>query len=193
MNHVYNTHAFVLRSFSIGENNKKLILLSRNFGVMRVNAQAVRKIESKLRPMIQDYSRADFSVVKGNNGWRLINSANSENLRSDLDKEQNVVVAKIFSLIDRMIPEEDGDEKIFEVVEEFVDFLKVNKSNEETLVGLEILTVLKILSNLGYLENKNNFLDLVNRDYSLESISYILQHKKECVRVVNQAIKESHL
>lgn len=193
MNHVYNTLAFVLKSFPINESNKKLVLLSRDFGVMRVNAQAVRKMESKLRPMIQDYSLAEFSVVQGNQGWRLINSANSENLRTVFSKEKFVVLVKVFVLIDRFIPEEDGDGNIFSVVENFVNFLKENEMTSRQLEGLEILTALKILEMLGYLENKKNLRDIVAGDFSIESIDQILKHKAESVRMVNQAIKESHL
>ncbi len=193
MNHVYSTQAFVLKSFPINESNKKLVLLSRDFGVMRVNAQAVRKMESKLRPMIQDYSHAEFSVVRGNQGWRLVNAANSENLRAMLPKEKFLVLAKVFVLLDRFIPEEDGDNEIFSIVENFSNFLKTETMDSRDLDGLEILTALKILNLLGYLENKNNFLNLVNGEYSLESIREILKHKTESIRVVNQAIKESHL
>lgn len=193
MNHVYSTTAFVLKSFPISESNKKLVLLSRDFGVMRVNAQAVRKMESKLRPMIQDYSRAEFSVVRGNQGWRLVNAANSENLRTMLPKEKFSVLAKVFVLIDRFIPEEDGDSAIFVLAENFVDFLMSKIIDGRDLEGFEILTVLKILNLLGYLENKNNLQSVVQMEYSLESIREILKHKSESVRIVNQAIKESHL
>ena len=193
MNHVYSTTAFVLKSFPISESNKKLVLLSRDFGVMRVNAQAVRKMESKLRPMIQDYSRAEFSVVRGNQGWRLINAANSYNLRAMLPKEKFSVLAKVFVLIDRFIPEEDGDGAIFVLAENFVNFLMSETIDGRDLEGFEILTVLKILNLLGYLENKNNLQDVVQMEYSLESIREILKHKAESVRIVNQAIKESHL
>lgn len=193
MNHVYSTTAFVLKSFPISESNKKLVLLSRDFGVMRVNAQAVRKMESKLRPMIQDYSRAEFSVVRGNQGWRLVNAANSENLRTMLPKEKFSVLAKVFVLIDRFIPEEDGDGAIFVLTENFVNFLMSETIDGRDLEGFEILTVLKILNLLGYLENKNNLQSVVQMEYSLESIREILKHKAESVRIVNQAIKESHL
>lgn len=193
MNHVYSTTAFVLKSFPISESNKKLVLLSRDFGVMRVNAQAVRKMESKLRPMIQDYSRAEFSVVRGNQGWRLVNAANSENLRTMLPKEKFSVLAKVFVLIDRFIPEEDGDGEIFVLAENFVNFLMSETIKSRDLEGFEILTVLKILNLLGYLENKNNLQSVVQMKYSLESIREILRHKAESVRIVNQAIKESHL
>ena len=193
MNHVYSTTAFVLKSFPISESNKKLVLLSRDFGVMRVNAQAVRKMESKLRPMIQDYSRAEFSIVRGNQGWRLINAANSDNLRAMLPKEKFSVLAKVFVLIDRFIPEEDGDSAIFVLAENFVNFLMSETIEGRDLEGFEILTVLKILNLLGYLENKNNLQSVVQMKYSLESIREILRHKAESVRIVNQAIKESHL
>lgn len=193
MNHVYSTIAFVLKSFPISESNKKLVLLSRDFGVMRVNAQAVRKMESKLRSMIQDYSRAEFSVVRGNQGWRLVNAANSENLRTNLPKEKFSVLAKVFVLIDRFIPEEDGDGAIFVLTENFVNFLISETIDGRNLEGFEILTVLKILNLLGYLENKNNLRDVVQMKYSQESIREILKHKAESVRIVNQAIKESHL
>lgn len=193
MNHVYSTTAFVLKSFAISESNKKLILLSKDFGVMRVNAQAVRKMESKLRPMIQDFCRAEFSVVRGNQGWRLVNAANSENFVNNLAKEKFLILAKVFSLLDRLNPEEDGDGGLYPIIHESIEFLSVEVLDGTELEGFEVLTVLKILNHLGYLERKSNFFDVVDESNSHDSIKQILKHKKESVRVVNQAIKESHL
>lgn len=193
MNHVYSTTAFVLKSFAISESNKKLILLSKDFGVMRVNAQAVRKMESKLRPMIQDFCRAEFSVVRGNQGWRLVNAANSENFMNNLAKERFLILAKVFSLLDRLNPEEDGDGALYPIMHEFVEFLSVGDLDATELEGFEVLTVLKILNHLGYLERKSDFFNVVEEPNSRDAIKQILKHKKESVRVVNQAIKESHL
>ena len=47
MHHIYKTRAIILNSQPIKEADKQLILLTQDFGLIRVIGQGTRKIESK--------------------------------------------------------------------------------------------------------------------------------------------------
>ena len=193
MNHIYNTRGYVLASFPSGEYNKQLVLLTEQFGVIRVTAQAVRKIESKLRTSIQDYSYAEFFLVHGKSGWRLTNTTHIENIHSEIPDKDFLMIARIFSLIMRLIPEEDNASKVFSVIDEVIAFIKENALDAVGRENLEILATTKILADLGYIEHHEEIMASVAGGITQATIAQIGTHKKEAIKIVNQAIRESHL
>lgn len=193
MNHVYHTRGFVLAHFPHGEYNKRLVILSREFGVIRVTAQAVRKIESKLRTSIQDFSEAEFFLVHGKSGWRLTNTSHVRNLHAEFSERDFQMIARIFSLVMRLIPEEDNASQIFSVIESLLVFLSAQELSDADIELLEILTNLKILSDLGYIPHEAALAPLISGDVTTDSLEQINKHKKSAIKLVNQAIRESHL
>src|SRR3989338_4112750 len=67
----YHTEALVLGNREMGEADRVVALFTRDFGLVRARASAVRTEHSKMRYAVQDYARADVSLVKGKRGWRL--------------------------------------------------------------------------------------------------------------------------
>jgi len=193
MNHIYHTKGFVLASFPHGEYNKRLVLLTSDFGVIRVTAQAVRKIESKLRTSIQDYAEADFFLVHGKSGWRLTNTSHVRNLHSALPERDFHMMARIFSLITRLIPEEDNASTICGVIQEFITYVTTATVSDKDMESLEVLANLKILSDLGYIPYHEKLSPLIAGEINSDVLAHIEAHKKEAIKLVNQAIRESHL
>lgn len=193
MNHVYNTRGFVLAHFPHGEYNKRLVILTREFGVIRVTAQAVRKIESKLRTSIQDFAEAEFFLVHGKSGWRLTNTSHVRNLHSALSPRDFQMMARIFSLVTRLIPEEDNASRVFSVIESVLTYVDRRAIDDVHIEPLEILSNLKILSDLGYIPHDAELAPLIAGNVTDEALAEITRHKKEAIKLVNQAIRESHL
>lgn len=193
MNNIYQTNGFVLRSFPLKEHNKKLILLTEDFGVIQVNAQSVRKIESKLQPLIQDFSLSEVVLVFGRQGWKLTNAKIIKNLYYSLREEKIEILVRIFTIILRLIPEEQKHPEIFDIVKKSADFLEKN-SNEEVVINyLEVVSILKILHQLGYIGENQDLQKYLDNDFELRHISGFGKDHKKCVRAINLAIKESHL
>ena len=71
MHHIHHTEAFVLGSSPKGEDSKLLRLYTRELGLVYAHAQAVRKLSSKLRFTLQDFSRASVDLVRGKEIWRV--------------------------------------------------------------------------------------------------------------------------
>lgn len=196
MNHLYQTKAYVLKSFPYAEHNKIAILLTQDLGVIRVILQAVRKIESKQRQSLQDFSSVNVALVHGRTGWRLTNAVINKNLHYDLTKEKFEVMARLFGLVERLVPDEEHDYPIFDIISEAQNFLESDSMNSPTkdeLESLEIISALKILHNLGYVADHKEFSDEIAKKVSSGSLSKIQQHKKMAIQTINKAIKESQL
>ena len=67
----YNTEALILGSWESGESDRVFALFTRDFGLVRARATAVRAERSKMRYALQSYAHANVSLVRGKRGWRL--------------------------------------------------------------------------------------------------------------------------
>ena len=65
----YNTEALVLGSRETGESDRVYALFTKDFGLVRARASSVRSEKSLMRYALQNYSRANVSLVRGG-GWR---------------------------------------------------------------------------------------------------------------------------
>jgi hypothetical protein len=213
MHHIHLTKAFVLSSFPFSEAGKILNLLTKDFGVIRVNAQATRKSNSKLRQSIQDYSLTEVALVFGKKGWILTNANIEENFfykiknQSDettdetpgdnsgdtpdekIAKNKIETIARIFSLVERMIPFEHDEEQgsyIFDLISK--NLPKIVEAKNKEIRNIEISVVYQIMVFLGYVGENPYDSEKIQSD-----LAYVEENKKSLVEIINNAIKESHL
>lgn len=196
MYHIHTTEAFVLNVYPSGEKNNFITLFTREFGMIRAKAQSVRSDSSKLRYSLQEYSYIQISLVKGKEIWRITNAIPIFNLYFELKKDEKKfrVLARIFLLISRLIPEEGCETLIFDDIEEICMNAKDSVYTDKSIETLEWLFVLRMLWFLGYLHNKD-FQDLCGSDVQwtdlyLDSIS---SYKSSAIFSINQALKASQL
>lgn len=185
MHHIYRTRAFVIKSFETKEADKELILLTNDFGLIKVKAQGIRKITSKLKYSLQDFSLADVALVRGKNGYRLTNAKADINLFYEIkDIEIIKMISRVFSLIYKLVHGEDNASKLFIILEKFIA-LVINQKNLDHK-KLEIITVSNILFCLGYFEKEH---PLTN-----EYISKFTQTESEAlIKEINSSIKATQL
>lgn len=192
MHHVYQTKAYVIRSFPFGEYNKKVLLLSENFGVIWANVQAIRKVESKLRLALVDFSLADVALVFGKQGWKIVNAVSIENFFYTLPADKSIILIRILNLIYRMVPEEERESRLFHLVKELESFL-ISGGDDCNLDFLETITVLKILKVLGYVGDDQIIEKYLEAKPSPDQDFDSQKERSRCLEVINLAIKESHL
>ena len=186
---IYQTEAIVLGGVQSREASRFLFLFTKEFGLIGAYAQGVRELKSKLRYSLQDFAYAYVDIVQGkNNGWRIAGALNHENFIPVH------FIARICSLLRRLLKGEEKNSLLFEdVVGAFV-FLKKKEVNHEELKNLEIILVMKILNHLGYWgENKllSPFLYCdIQAPHTLKQITP-LRHL--AVREINKSLKESQL
>ena len=196
MHHIHKTKSFTLSSYPFGESGRILKLLTKDFGLIRVQAHGIRKVTSKLRQSIQDHSLSKIALVYGKTGWRMTNAKILEDYYHKFDQRTIKVISKIFSLLERMIPNEEKNSKIFEIVTELHKFIeksqKKDKITEKKFNLLEIAALLKILHELGYVGEEKSIQTIINLDFD-EFIKKIKGKDKEMIKIINIGIKESHL
>lgn len=196
MHHIYKTRALVLGSRDLKEADKQLNLLTEDFGFLKVIAQGTRKMESKLRTSIQDFSFCDVAVVSGRAGWRLTNAKIVYSIYSKInDPKLAKSFAKSLSLIDRLVLGE-SDDLLFKIAIDFSEFIIDNQDkilHIDQINNIESVFVINILHRLGYVDDRD-FEDLINKDVSMDLINSISDDKRKNMnKIINYAIRESGL
>lgn len=184
MHHIYTTPAFVIHSSPHGEAGKFLLLFTRDFGIIGATAQGIRLGTSKLRYHMQDFNFSNVSVVRGKEVWRVTGAHELEHAPS------TAVHLKILKLLKRLLQGEDKNEKLFEIIESLYN----SEIKEDDFEYVECLTVLRILNSLGYIRTINQFNQFFeNNLINDEVIGKVKTFKTDIIKVINQALKESHL
>ena len=193
MYHIHHTEGIILGSKNYGEAGKYYAIFTRDLGMVFASAQGVRKMSSKLRFILQDFSYIKLDLVRGKDLWRLT-SASKTNKLDDLSK--NKISFEIFSniarLLKRLLQGEYPNKDLFNDLLEGLFFLEKSKTKEEA-ENIEIVIVLRVLNNLGYI-GKNEKLNNVIKSPFEENI--IFEANKNRLRIlseINKAIHETHL
>lgn len=193
MHHIYHTEGIILGSRNFKEANKYFYILTRDLGLVYAEAEGIRKITSKLRFVLQDFSYVKLDFVKRKNIWRITSAIKTNELdilKNDFDKLK--ILNNISKLLIRLLPEQETNENLF------VDFLNGLKTfekieNKQDLINLEIILVLKILHNLGYLNGEEIFSNSISSPIQNEFLLDISKNKSFLLREINKALRESHL
>src|SRR3989344_5666530 len=112
----YSTDALVLGSRERGEADRVHTLYTRDFGLVRARASAVRSERSRMRYALQNYSYANVSLVRGKRGWRV---AGGTALRGAASDVANVAAfARIAELAVRLLAGEEENAYLFAALAE---------------------------------------------------------------------------
>lgn len=191
--HIYTTDGFILKRKTFGEANTLLYVLTRDLGLIIASAQGSRLSASKLKGSLQEYSEILISCVKGKNGWKITNVKGISNFFFDKPEHTKETLAKISSILLKMIVGESEHPEIYDITISGFNFLKT--LDKDFIENLETLMVLRILSELGYVEKSSElkvFLD--SNDYwSEDLLKKVGNEKKVLIGIINKALKESHL
>lgn len=141
----YSSEAFIIARKNYSEADRILTLLTKDYGKLIVLAKGVRKLKSRKRSSIENFSYIKFSATKTKSldiitETQTISSFNS--LREDLKK---VAVAYFFcETLDKLLQENEQDYVLFEIAKKYFDELSDSKGLkllrykfiEETLIHL---------------------------------------------------------
>ena len=187
----YSTEALVISSRESGESDRFFSLFTRDFGLVRARATAVRSEKSRMRYALQDFSRANVSLIRGKRGWRV---AGATSLSTAIDKDAKGVCAfaRIAELVNRLIAGEEQSPYIFAALSDAHDAL-MRGSNGSTGT-IEIVCVARILFALGYISDEALQTALfTHTDYAIEHLSEAEEMKDKLLASINRAILETHL
>jgi DNA repair protein RecO len=193
--HIYTTDALIIESSPAGEADRFFLLFTRDLGVVRAMAKGVRLQKSKLRASLQDFSLSKVSLVRGKDIWRLTNARLEYSYYADVKDHKPVlhVIAQICALIKRLVGGEEKNQELFNIVDDAFGFLKTKTYSPEALKSIEIITVLRILHNLGYLRQVPELMTYIGSGWDPQLLETMKSHKDLALREINSSLRETQL
>lgn len=193
MHHIHHTEGLILGSRNYGETGKYYFLFTRDLGMIYASAQGVRKISSKLRFVLQDFSYVKIDLVRGKDFWRVTSASKTNKLENiTKNKETLFVFANISRLLKRLLPDEDPNPELFIDLIKGLSVLEKSKDKNE-LQNIEMFIVLRVLNNLGYIGDSGNLEKLVRSPFDEELMSEIGKHRMRILSEINKALGETQL
>ena len=190
----YKTRGIIVGGSNIGEASRNYNIFTRDFGLIRVRAQGIREHNSKLKCHLQNLFLIDFYLVRGKNGWRVTEAYKIKSF-PDTFKESKPKLqssTRVLLFLKRMLGDEDGDSRLFDIIVEGFHFMEFNEIKDVS--DLETLIILRTLRSLGYVkDNKEIEILLFNNDYNESLLSQIRNNKVSIVGEINESIKASEL
>jgi len=194
MHHLYHTEAFVIGAFPKNETAMSFLLLTKEYGLIYASAQGIRSSASKLKYVLQLYSLAQVTIVHGKAGWKITTALPLANIYYLFVSKPylQTLFARVFLLTKRLVLGEEAS-KLFAICRAAVTFCESREVTLEDSRSLEVLLVVRILHELGYVGDLPKDISLNNEDWSSEHLSKVSEHHMTLVEVINQAIAESQL
>jgi len=193
MHHIYHTEGIILGSKNYGEAGKYYFIFTRDLGMIYASAQGVRKISSKLRFVLQEASYVKIDLVRGKDFWR-ITSASKTNKLENLSR--NLISFEIFTnisrLLKRLLTGEYPNPALFEDLLNGFHFLEKSKEREEAQ-NIEVIIVLRILNNLGYIGVNEMLKNITKSPYEESLIFQAGRSRTKILSEINKALEETHL
>lgn len=186
----YQTDAIVLGSRETGENDRVFVLFTREFGLVRARASAVRTEHSRMRYALQNYARANAGLVRGKRGWRMAGALAVKNAHGD--PKGVAAFARIAELTKRLVHGEEKNDFLFAVLAETHDALM--RDQVESSATIEIVCVARVLFALGYLSSEALETALFTHTaYTGEHLLEAETMRDTLLSSINKAIAETHL
>lgn len=192
MHHIYHTEGVILGSKNYGETGRYCSIFTRDLGMIYASAQGVRKMSSKLRFVLQDFSYIKVDLVQGKDFWR-VTSASKTNALEGLTKSREIleVVSNVSNLLKRLLAGVEPNQALFADLINGLSILE--KSKTEDLRNIEAILVLRILNNLGYIGGSKTLESLVKSPFEEGLIYEVSKSRTAVLNQINKALKETHL
>lgn len=190
----YQTDALVLGFRESGEADRLYSLFTKDFGLVRARATGVRKERSKMRYALQSYARAEVSLIRGKQGWRVAGAA--ANPRGDtswiLSGKGVGAYARIAELTLRLVHGEEKNDFLFATLAEAHE--KLTHESADAWATIEIVCVARVLFALGYISAEALQTALFTHTaYADEHLQEAEALRDTLLRSINKALTETHL
>lgn len=193
MHQIYHTEGLILDSKNFGETGKYYSIFTRDLGMISASAQGVRKMSSKLRFIIQDFSYVKIDLVRCKDFWR-ITSASKTNRLGNISKRPETfeIFANISRLLKCLLAGEEANKNLFSDLLNGLSILEKAETRQD-LRNIEAIIVLRILSNLGYIGGDELLKNLVKSPFEESIIFEVAKSRAKILSEINKALKETHL
>lgn len=193
MHHIYHTEGIILGSRDYGETGKYYSIFTRDLGMIYASAQGVRKISSKLRFVLQDFTYIKLDLVRGKDFWRLT-SASKTNKLDKISKDTDTlrIFVNLGKLLQRLLTGEDTNAELFN---DFLTGLTIleKSTDKNDYQNIEMIIVLRILNNLGYIGNDKILDDFIKSPFEDDLIFKVGKSRFKILSEINKSLGETHL
>lgn len=193
MHHIYHTEGIILDSKNFGETGKCFFIFTRDLGLVYATAQGVRKMSSKLRYVLSDYAYIKVDLVQGRDIWRVTSASKTNKLDNLQSKKENFkVLVNVARLLKRLLAGVEKNETLFR---DLLDGLFVLEKAHgfDDLRNIEVVMVLRILSNLGYIGGGEQLDTLITSPFEKGLVFEVSKSRARVLNQINKALRESHL
>ena len=148
----YKYQAIILGKYDIAETDRIYVLYTREAGKLRLVAHGVRKPQARLAGNLETLSHAEVFVARARGKGRITGVIPVDFFVST--KEKIHILEKVFwvfGIFDRLVTQEEKDEKIFELLLSYLR--EMDGLVAEDTVKTDIFTfgfIFKLLHSLGY-------------------------------------------
>ncbi|MES2416438.1 MAG: DNA repair protein RecO [Patescibacteria group bacterium] len=192
--HIYHTEGFILGSHSYGEANKYYAILTKDLGLINASAQSVRKLSSKLRFVLTDFSFVKIDLVKGREFWRLTTASKTNKFETITKTHESLkMLSNVSRLLKRLMPEQEKNLPLFEDVLGGISILEKSIEKKENLDNAEMILVLRILYHLGYFSSESKLGHLILSPWESEVLNEVQSHKNLILKEINNALNETQM
>ena len=194
MHHIHHTEGIILGSKNFGEAGRYYNIFTRDLGMISASAQGVRKMSSKLRYVLQDFSYIKIDLVRGRDFWRVTSASKTNMLENVLvHRETFIVISNISRLLKRLLTGESANEALFsDLVNGFAILEKWN-GKIDNLRNIEAVLVLRILNHLGYFASSDTLSPFVTLPFEEELLSEVPNNRVKILSEINKALHETQL
>ncbi len=177
---LYQTDGLILGRKNFGEANTLFYLLTPESGLITVFAQGVRALRSKLRYELAASAEIAVTLVRGRSWWRLVGVAPTDSPL--MPAPARPIWGRISLLARRLIRGEERNRELFFNLQSGFRRLTASEQSATELANQELLMVLQLLADLGYLDKQAPVLTPGGRPWQAEA-----------VQLINRALSQSHL
>jgi len=124
----YRTQGFVLKKNDLREADQVFSIYTQDFGKLKILGKAIRKIKSKLRAGAELFYLSEIEFIQGKTYKTLTDAIvidKFKNIRRDLEKLE--ITYQVAEVSDNLIRGEERDDKIWDLLSEVFDKLKIEK------------------------------------------------------------------
>ena len=191
----YETEGLIIGYHNLGEANRLYQVLTRDFGLVNILAQGVRRDRSKLRHHLKNFSFTHLVLVRGREFWRVVGVDDLDLSSLGASKIALPFLKKISLVLQRLIHGEEANPFIYQDLKQaWVLIIGQARPVEEGLVDLEVFILVRLLTQLGYLAPLAGLAELVSSPaFSWVEVKNLGRERLSLIKKINQALELTQL
>lgn len=186
MRHKYSTSGMVLARSPFSEAGLLVTLLTAELGLIRARASGARRSGAKLAHALQTLNESDLMLVRGKEGWRLTGAVLAQDRFGALSTTNRTRVARVSSLLLRLVHGETTDSTLHRLFTGFVEALPQLSGSEQD--AAESMIALRLLEALGVDAGT-----LPPEGYGADALAYAMENRTDLIARINRGIAASGL